>query len=160
MGLGWRRQGEIVINPDRPFIRSLDDLPIPLHHLLPFDCYRAPLVKGPYTFIVTGRGCPAGCKFCIKHVNYQYSVRLRSPEKLVEEMAVLSSLGIHHVQMYADLFTASRDHVMELCELIQKKQAQHDLDLQQPGGFCRPGDAECDGKGWMHADRLGDRERQ
>ena len=119
-GLGWRMQGEIVINPDRPFIRSLDDLPIPLHHLLPFDCYRAPLVKGPYTFIVTGRGCPAGCKFCIKHVNYQYSVRLRSPEKLVEEMKVLSSLGIQHVQMYADLFTANREHVMALCELIQK----------------------------------------
>ena len=120
-GLGWRRQGEIVINPDRPFISCLDDLPIPLHHLLPFDCYRAPLVKGPYTFIVTSRGCPAGCKFCIKHVNYQYSVRLRSPEKIVEEMAVLADLGIHHVQMYADLFTASRDQVMELCQLIQEK---------------------------------------
>jgi anaerobic magnesium-protoporphyrin IX monomethyl ester cyclase len=118
-GLGWRRQGEIVINPDRPFI-PVDDLPIPLHHLLPFDSYRAPLVKGPYTFIVTGRGCQAGCKFCIKHVSYQYSVRVRSPEKLVEELTVLSKLGIHHVQMYADLFTANRDHVMELCQLIQK----------------------------------------
>ncbi len=119
-GLGWRKRGEIIINPDRPFIKSLDDLPIPLHHLLPFNAYRAPLVKGPYTFIVTGRGCPAGCKFCIKHVNYQYTVRLRSPEKLVEEMAVLRDLGIHHVQMYADLFTANRDQVMQLCQLIQK----------------------------------------
>ncbi len=120
-GLGWRKQGEIVFNPDRPFIQSLDDLPIPLHHLLPFDKYRAPLVKGPYTFIVTSRGCPAGCKFCIKHVNYQYSVRLRSPEKLVEEMEVLSKLGVHHVQMYADLFTVNREQVMELCRLIQEK---------------------------------------
>jgi anaerobic magnesium-protoporphyrin IX monomethyl ester cyclase len=119
-GLGWRKQGSIVINPDRPFIRSLDDLPIPLHHLLPFNHYRAPLVKGPYTFIVPSRGCPAGCKFCIKHVNYQYSVRLRSPEKLVEEMSILKGLGIHHVQMYADLFTASRDQVMELCQLMQE----------------------------------------
>jgi anaerobic magnesium-protoporphyrin IX monomethyl ester cyclase len=121
LGLGWRKQGEIVFNPDRPFMQSLDDLPIPLHHLLPFDKYRAPLVKGPYTFIVTSRGCPAGCKFCIKHVNYQYSVRLRSPEKLVEEMEVLSNLGIHHVQMYADLFTVNRDQVMELCQRIQDK---------------------------------------
>jgi anaerobic magnesium-protoporphyrin IX monomethyl ester cyclase len=119
-GLGWRKQGAIVINPDRPYIRSLDDLPIPLHHLLPFDHYRAPLVKGPYTFIVPSRGCPAGCKFCIKHVNYQYSVRLRSPEKLVEEMSILKSLGIHHVQMYADLFTASRDQVMKLCQFMQE----------------------------------------
>jgi len=121
-GLGWRKQGEITINPDRPFLRSLDDLPMPLHHLLPFDNYRAPLVKGPYTFIVPSRGCPAGCKFCIKHVNYQYTVRLRSPEKLVEEMSLLENLGIHHVQMYADLFTASREQVMELCQLIQKNQ--------------------------------------
>ncbi|MFZ2097820.1 MAG: B12-binding domain-containing radical SAM protein, partial [Anaerolineales bacterium] len=119
-GLGWRRQGEVVVNPDRPFIQSLDDLPIPLHHLLPFDHYRAPLVHGPYTFIVPSRGCPAGCKFCIKHVSYQYSVRLRSPEKLIEEMEVLSKLGIHHVQMYADLFTVNRNQVMELCQIIQE----------------------------------------
>lgn len=118
-GLGWRRQGEIVINPDRPFI-PVDELPIPLHHLLPFDHYRAPLVKGPYTFIVTGRGCQAGCKFCIKHVSYQYSVRLRSPEKLIEELTILSKLGVHHVQMYADLFTANRDHVMEICKRLQE----------------------------------------
>lgn len=120
-GLGWRKKGEIVFNPDRPFIQSLDDLPIPLHHMLPFDKYRAPLVKGPYTFIVTSRGCPAGCKFCIKHVNYQYSVRLRSPAKLVEEIEVLVNLGIHHVQMYADLFTVNREQVMELCKLLQEK---------------------------------------
>jgi anaerobic magnesium-protoporphyrin IX monomethyl ester cyclase len=121
-GLGWREQGQIVINPDRPFLRSLDDLPMPLHHLLPFDKYRAPLVRGPYTFVVPSRGCPAGCKFCIKHVNYQYTVRLRSPQKLVEELALLKDLGIHHVQMYADLFTASREQVMELCQRMQSNQ--------------------------------------
>jgi len=54
-GLVWRHNGEIVINPGRPFIRSLDDLPLPLprHDLLPLDKYRAPLVRGPYAFIVT-----------------------------------------------------------------------------------------------------------
>ncbi len=78
-GLGWRNGGQFLINQDRPFICNLDDLPIPYHRLLPIDRYQAPLIKGPYTFIVTSRGCPAGCKFCIKHVSYQYSVRLRSP---------------------------------------------------------------------------------
>jgi radical SAM superfamily enzyme YgiQ (UPF0313 family) len=68
-GLAWRRNGEIVINPDRPFIKNLDNLPLPRHDLLPLDRYRIPMVKGPYTFVVTSRGCPAGCKFCIKHVN-------------------------------------------------------------------------------------------
>jgi radical SAM superfamily enzyme YgiQ (UPF0313 family) len=117
-GLGWRRAGEITLNPDRPFVRSLDDLPMPLHHLLPFDRYRMPMIKGPYSFIVTSRGCPAGCSYCIKHVSYQYAVRLRSPAKLLEEMQLLHRLGVRHIHMYADLFTVNRDQVVELCRLV------------------------------------------
>jgi anaerobic magnesium-protoporphyrin IX monomethyl ester cyclase len=117
-GLGWRRAGEITVNADRPFFRTLDDLPVPLHHLLPLDRYRMPMIKGPYSFIVTSRGCPAGCKYCIKHVSYQYSVRLRSPQKLVEEMQLLHSLGVQHIHMYADLFTVNRDQVVDLCRLM------------------------------------------
>jgi radical SAM superfamily enzyme YgiQ (UPF0313 family) len=117
-GLAWRRDGEITVNPDRPFFAKLDDLPMPLHHLLPLDCYRAPTIHGPYSFIVTSRGCPAGCKYCIKHVSYQYSVRLRSPALLVEEMKILRDLGVQHVHMYADLFTVNREQVVELCERI------------------------------------------
>jgi radical SAM superfamily enzyme YgiQ (UPF0313 family) len=120
-GLGWRRNGQIMLNWDRPFFRSLDDLPIPLHHLLPLDKYLMPMIKGPYTFIVTSRGCPAGCKYCIKHVSYQYSVRLRSPEKLHEEIQLLYNLGVHHIHMYADLFTVNRDQVIELCQLLIEK---------------------------------------
>lgn len=120
-GLGWRRQGEITLNWDRPFFRSLDDLPIPLHRMLPLDKYRMPMIKGPYTFIVTSRGCPAGCKYCIKHVSYQYSVRLRSPQKLHEEIQQLYDLGVHHIHMYADLFTVNREQVVELCRLLIEK---------------------------------------
>jgi len=118
-GLAWRHNGDIVINPDRPFIPNLDDLPLPLHHLLPWDKYRAPMIKGPYTFIVTSRGCPGGCRFCIKHVSYQNTVRFRSPENLMKEIRYLyHELGIRNIHMYADLFTVNRDQVMGLCELI------------------------------------------
>ncbi len=91
---------------------------MPLHHLLPLDKQRMPMIKGPFTFIVTSRGCPAGCKFCIKHVSYQTSVRIRSPQLILEELQQLSDLGIHHVHMYADLFTVNRQQVVELCRLI------------------------------------------
>lgn len=117
-GLGWRRAGEVVTNSPRPFIADLDALPVPMHHLLPLDHYRIPMIKGPYTFIVTSRGCTAGCKYCIKHVSYQYSVRVRSPENIMEELWLLHDLGIHNIHMYADLFTVSRDQVVGLCKLI------------------------------------------
>lgn len=117
-GLAWRFDGEVIINRDRPFFPSLDDLPMPLHHLLPLDKQRMPMIKGPFTFIVTSRGCPAGCKYCIKHVSYQNSVRLRSPELIFEELKLLSTLGVHNVHMYADLFTVNREQVVDLCRLI------------------------------------------
>ncbi|MFO7634180.1 MAG: radical SAM protein, partial [Caldilinea sp.] len=118
LGLAWRNREEIVINPDRPFIPNLDDLPIPLHERLPLDKQRMPMIKGPFTFIVTSRGCPAGCKYCIKHVSYQNSVRVRSAENIVEELEYLGKLGITNIHMYADLFTVNREHVVDLCKLI------------------------------------------
>lgn len=118
LGLAWRNGDEVVINPDRPFIPDLNDMPIPKHELLPLDKQRMPMIRGPFTFIVSSRGCPAGCKYCIKHVTYQNSVRVRSAEHIVEELEYLIDLGIRNVHMYADLFTVNRDHVMELCELI------------------------------------------
>lgn len=117
-GIGWRKGNDIMLNMPRPFIQDLDDLPMPMHELLPLQKYRMPLIKGPFTFIVTSRGCPAGCTYCIKHVSYQYGVRLRSPKLLVEEMKYLKEQGIHNIHMYADLFTVNRDQVMELCELM------------------------------------------
>jgi anaerobic magnesium-protoporphyrin IX monomethyl ester cyclase len=117
-GLVWRRGGEVVVNPDRPFIADLDDLPLPKYELLPLQRYLMPLIKGPFCFVVTSRGCPAGCTYCIKHVSYGPTMRLRSPAKLLEEITLLNRLGVHNIHMYADLFTVNRDQVVGLCKLI------------------------------------------
>jgi anaerobic magnesium-protoporphyrin IX monomethyl ester cyclase len=123
-GLVWRRAGEVVVNPDRPFIADLDDLPVPHHHLLPLTRYRMPLLKGPFAFVVTSRGCPAGCTYCIKHVSYGPTMRLRSPEKLVEEIRTLVNLGVRNIHMYADLFTVNREQVMQLSERLISENLQ------------------------------------
>ncbi|WP_420643972.1 B12-binding domain-containing radical SAM protein [Candidatus Leptofilum sp.] len=121
-GLVWRDGDEIIVNMTRPFIPNLDDMPIPMHELLPWQDYRMPLIKGPFTFIVTSRGCPAGCTYCIKHVSYQFSVRLRSAENIMQELWKLKNMGLNNIHMYADLFTVNRDQVMELCQrMIDEK---------------------------------------
>ncbi|MGE0464671.1 MAG: radical SAM protein [Vicinamibacterales bacterium] len=117
-GLVYRAQGEYQQNPDRPFIPRLDALPVPNYDLLPLDAYRMPLMKGPFCFIVTSRGCPAGCKYCIKHVSYQWTVRLLSPERVVQEIKLLYDKGIRNIHMYADLFTVNREQVMGICRLL------------------------------------------
>lgn len=120
-GLVWRCDGEIIVNFTRPFIADLSDMPHPLHHLLPLHLYRMPMIKGPFTFIVTSRGCPAGCTYCIKHVSYQYSTRVRTPENIMEELWILKNLGMNNIHMYADLFTVNRDQVVGLCKLMIKE---------------------------------------
>ncbi len=81
-----------------------------------------PLIKGPFTFIVTSRGCPAGCTYCIKHVSYQFSVRIRSAEHIMEELWLLKKMGLNNIHMYADLFTVNREQVMDLCKrMIDEK---------------------------------------
>ena len=121
-GLAWRCAGEIKLNVDRPFVPDLNELPLPMHQLLPLNDYRMPLIKGPYAFVVPSRGCPAGCKYCIKHVSYNYSVRVRSAENVMEELWSLKKLGINNVMMYADLFTVNREHVVSICKaMIEEK---------------------------------------
>jgi len=121
-GLCWRRNGEVVLNPSRPFVADLNDLPTPLHELLPLQTYRMPMLNGPFTFIVPSRGCPAACSYCIKHVTYQFSVRTRSPENVLRELWKLKKLGLNNVHMYADLFTVDRKHVMGICDrMIEEK---------------------------------------
>ena len=117
-GIAYRRDGQIVINPDRPFVEDLDTLPIPRHELLPLDRYRLPFVHGRYIFVVTSRGCPAGCRFCIKHVTYQNTFRLRSPEHILQEVWKLVELGTTNIHFEADLFTLNRDQVVGLCNAI------------------------------------------
>ena len=125
-GLAWRRGDEVVVNPDRPFIRDLDRLPLPRHDLLPLDRYRMPMIRGPYSFVVTSRGCPAACGFCIKHTTYGRTVRVRSPEHVLAELRLLRGLGLRHVHMYADLFTVDREQVVGICE----RMLQERLDLR------------------------------
>jgi len=121
-GLAWRQAGEVKISPDRPFFPDLNEMPLPMHELLPLNDYRMPLIKGPYAFVVPSRGCPAGCKYCIKHVSYNYSVRVRSAENIMEELWSLKKLGINNVMFYADLFTVNRDHVVSICKaMIEEK---------------------------------------
>ena len=117
-GIAYRQNAKIVVNPDRPFVQDLDTLPIPRHELLPLERYKLPFVGGRYTFVVTSRGCPAGCRFCIKHVTYQNTFRFRSPEHILKEVWKLVELGTTNIHFEADLFTVNREQVVGLCNAI------------------------------------------
>jgi radical SAM superfamily enzyme YgiQ (UPF0313 family) len=120
-GITYRdEQMRACINPDRAAIENLDSLPIPLHHHLPWHSYRQPLNGAPYTHVHTSRGCPASCRFCLKHSTSSATVRHRSAEHVLQELAAIEALGIRYVHFDADLFTVKKQFIYDLCGAMIK----------------------------------------
>ena len=118
-GAAYRSDGgQIVVGPDRPLVRKLDDLPIPKQHLLPLDKYCMPFLGRRYTWVLTNRGCPYSCTYCFEGVVWGKSVRYRSAESIYRELEYLAEHDVHNVLFLADLFTFDRDGVLRLCDLI------------------------------------------
>jgi radical SAM superfamily enzyme YgiQ (UPF0313 family) len=107
--------------PDRPLVKSLDELPIPKQHLLPLDKYKMPFLGRRYVWVLTNRGCPYSCTYCFEGVVWGKSVRYRSAESIYKELAYLNDHDVHNVLFLADLFTYNRKGVLELCDLIVQR---------------------------------------
>ncbi len=88
-GLTWQRAGEIVANPDRPLIADLDVLPfvseVYKRHLDVRDYFYS-ITQYPEVTIVTGRGCPYHCVYCMwPQTLTGHGYRRRSVENVADE---------------------------------------------------------------------------
>jgi radical SAM superfamily enzyme YgiQ (UPF0313 family) len=118
-GLVYRdKNGDIQVNPEREFIENLDELPIPLHELLPVSKYRLPYIGSNYTFVLASRGCPFKCTFCRQPIMWKRQVRKRSAQSLFNELKYLNKIGINNIMFHADTFTIDKGIVIELCNII------------------------------------------
>jgi anaerobic magnesium-protoporphyrin IX monomethyl ester cyclase len=118
-GIAYRGpKGRIRITPRRPFIENLDDLPMPLHELLPIKSYRLPYIGSSFTFVLASRGCPYQCTFCRQPIMWERKVRKRSARSILRELACLDGIGVRNIMFHADTFTIDREIVMDLCRGI------------------------------------------
>ncbi|MHB1456484.1 MAG: B12-binding domain-containing radical SAM protein [Armatimonadota bacterium] len=117
-GVVFKADDQVVQTRPRQPIFDLDSLPFPAHHLLGLDRYEPhPNLGIVSAGLVTYRGCPKRCVFC--NVPLGRRVRLRSPEKVVNEMAwVVGELGVRGFMCYDNLFGLTRAHALEVCNQI------------------------------------------
>jgi anaerobic magnesium-protoporphyrin IX monomethyl ester cyclase len=133
-GTSWRAggangsaKGEIVHEPEREKIGSLDELPIPSRHLLDNNAYRFPGLDGPVTTVKSSRGCPLDCSFCGYTLAQGLRFRFRSPAHVISELVDLSrNHGVRHVVFRDPIFTTRKDRVKEISEGIVREK----LDLE------------------------------
>lgn len=118
-GIAFRKDSEIVLTPERPFIQNLDELPFPARHLLPISRYQA---LQSACGLSTSRGCPFGCSFCVGHRMVGKKVRYRTPKLVVDEIESLTKLGFGLLSFEDDFFTVNHKHCTDICdEIIARK---------------------------------------
>ncbi len=123
-GLTWRSGGEARVNPDRPLIENLDELPFPARDLVGSPFYRQGTFRGKRpTTVVTSRGCPFRCIYCLwPNTLYGHDFRARSAGNVVDELEeCVKKYGVDEVYFDDDSMGLNRDRILEICRLIVKR---------------------------------------
>jgi len=113
-GIAFMQCGDVVRTKPRTRERALDNLPFPARDLFPMHLYKRPGT------IMTSRGCPLKCIFCIAST-FEDAYRYRSPEDVVDELKyVYDNWGVTDYYFIDNVFTTHRGRAREVCRLLRK----------------------------------------
>ena len=113
-----------VRTPKRKLIEDLDTLPwvAPVYdRFLDVNNYYFSLAGHPMVMLISGRGCPNRCFFCLyPQVMHGRSYRTRSPEHMAGEVeyVVRKMPQVKQVVFEDDTFTADQDRTVRFCQLL------------------------------------------
>jgi anaerobic magnesium-protoporphyrin IX monomethyl ester cyclase len=120
-GITFRNNdGQIIQTPDRPVIQNLDELPRPAYKYVPLEKYR--VYGRTHLPIMTSRGCPYQCSFCVASQMFGAKYRVRSPKNVVDELEWLRDVyGANGIYFCDDTLTLDRKRSLELFDEMKNK---------------------------------------
>jgi anaerobic magnesium-protoporphyrin IX monomethyl ester cyclase len=128
-GISYRDGKSVRVNVNRPLIQDLDALPFPARHIVKSNHYREAVFTGQRcTTIVSSRGCPYQCIFCLwPRTMYGNKFRQRSPRNVVDEVQhVVDEYGVDEIYFDDDCLTLDRKRLLKICREIVKR----DIDVK------------------------------
>ncbi len=117
-GLAYRTGDDITVTASRPSNLDVALAPTPARHLIPMGRYRA---LGLAVSMITSRGCPFQCVFCVGRKMSGAKVRYRDANSVVDEMEYLAGQGFVQINIADDLFTAKKKHCYAICDEIVRR---------------------------------------
>ena len=100
-GIAYKENDAFRVNPERPFIETLDQLPLPAYHLIDNGKYFIRTSR-PLT-IITSRGCPFNCVFCTVHLHMGKKWRAHSTSYVLDHLEyAVQKLGIRNISFVDD----------------------------------------------------------
>ncbi len=119
-GIFFRKDGEIKQTSPREPIQDLDKLPFPARHLLKMDRYVNRIDNEKVTVIMSSRGCPFHCFYCVKNIYPKW--RGRSAKNVVDEIEhVYKEYGAKVIYFCDDLFTFNKQRTIDICKSILER---------------------------------------
>ena len=123
-GLVFREGNQLIHNKPRTLIENVDELPfvseVYKRHLNVRDYYFA-AANYPMVMVITGRGCPYKCFFCVyPQTFHSRKYRPRSAANVVDEFQwVVENLPeVREIGIEDDTFTVDQERAKEICRLI------------------------------------------
>lgn len=120
-GLTYKdKKGKIHTNMPRFNASDLNKLPFPQFDLLPFEEYKA---AGVLTLpIMTSRGCPYGCIYCVSYKTQGKMFRGRSAQNVVDEIETfINKYKVDHFTILDDNFAFDRKRAIDICNEIVRR---------------------------------------
>jgi len=123
-GITYRDGASIVDNGDGELTADLDMLPFPDRETIPWKWYlEAWYSRQPFMNIMTARGCPYQCSFCLWPQNmYGHKQRFRSIDNVISEIRYLvDTYGVKELNVDDGTFTTNRTRVIEFCRRLRQE---------------------------------------
>jgi anaerobic magnesium-protoporphyrin IX monomethyl ester cyclase len=121
-GLSYMEGDSVVRTDPAPRVRDLDTIPVPARDLLDIKDYPMWLDGARSTSVITSRGCPFDCSFCVASRFCGSMWRARSAEAVVDEVSLVKRrFGFRAISFMDDNFMLNPSRVSEICDFFLKR---------------------------------------
>ena len=120
-GITFRKDNQVVRSVDRPFIQNLDALPFPAYKYIQMKRYRITGMK--LLPIISSRGCPFQCSFCVASQMFGAKYRARSSKNVLDELEWLKNeYNAEGIAFQDDTLTFDKKRALEIRDgMIERK---------------------------------------
>lgn len=126
-GIIFKENQKKIIRPNTNYPKDLDKIPFPAWDLFPIKNYwnlaysHAPMNK-PYLPLLTSRGCPNNCDFCITPSLCGRVWRPRSPMNVVDEIEDdVQRFDVKEVHIEDFNPTVNKERIVKICQEILRR---------------------------------------